>query len=415
MVFFLWRGKNRKQIKSPTSEIPSMWKQNLAILLLTVVFGWSLFIVIYGSQFTLQSNLDLHYQDQENLDIFENLDDRDEFLKREELSKWGMKRKIKILCFVSTAFPENSYRVDTIQNTWGSSCDLLIWAVNNPKAINWKPKVGENLFVNVSFRIDPVTKETISLWEKIYKTFAELYRNHLDRADYFVKLDDDSFLFGDNLRDYLQYYDSRIPRWFGHSIPYKWQDTNIVFNTGSGYVLSREALKRVGPTLASLTPDNPGAPGDFCRDQQARAEEVILAACLRRFGIVPENTLDEKGRERFLFSPAGEYESYPRDETSWVWQFKSKRVGSGENCCTERLIVAHGYKDPGEMKEMERLQKLAEGQKKLHPPPPPPKPELFLYDEDSIPFKVDKWRNRIPAQPYEEPHFTGYAKSPNKN
>jgi hypothetical protein len=379
-------------------------------IVMASIFAWALYIIIYSAQFTTPMMMPGDFE-VDDFAVLENMNftARDEYLKSKELESWGIKRPVKILCFVSTAYPDQAFRVETIMETWAPTCDILLWAVNNPKAINWKPKIGQVLFVNVSHRIDPLTKESISLWEKIYKTFTELYRNYLEKADFFVKLDDDSFLFGDNLRDFLQYYDSRIPRWFGHSIPYKWADSNIIFNTGSGYVLSREALKRVGPTLAKLTPEKPGSPGDFCRDQQARAEEVILAACLRRFGIVPENTLDEKGRERFLFSEAGHYENYPRDESGWVWQYKSRRVGSGKDCCSDRLIVAHGYKNPENMDEMRRLQRLADEQKKYWPPAPiPPKPELFLYDEDTIPFKVDKWRNRIPANPHEEPHFTGY-------
>lgn len=58
---------------------------------------------------------------------------------------------------------------------------------------------------------------------------------------------------------------------------------------GGGYVLSHEALHRIGKQLiANFT---------FCPN--SGIEDVEVAACLRQLGVYPENSTDDKGRERF--------------------------------------------------------------------------------------------------------------------
>lgn len=57
---------------------------------------------------------------------------------------------------------------------------------------------------------------------------------------------------------------------------------------GGGYLMSREALKRLGSTLANDY--------KFCKN--SGTEDVDVGKCLRKLGVYPNSSLDELGRER---------------------------------------------------------------------------------------------------------------------
>ena len=58
---------------------------------------------------------------------------------------------------------------------------------------------------------------------------------------------------------------------------------------GAGYVLSNEAIKRIGVELVSNF--------SFCKDSSR--EDVDVAGCLRKVKVYPEKSIDDEGAERF--------------------------------------------------------------------------------------------------------------------
>lgn len=70
-------------------------------------------------------------------------------------------------------------------------------------------------------------------------------RYYLNDADYFVKADIDSFVVVENLRAYLSFYSPDEPHYLGHTLMHEWVRFNLCFNSGVGYVLSRETLRRL--------------------------------------------------------------------------------------------------------------------------------------------------------------------------
>jgi glycoprotein-N-acetylgalactosamine 3-beta-galactosyltransferase len=57
---------------------------------------------------------------------------------------------------------------------------------------------------------------------------------------------------------------------------------------GGGYLISREALKRLGSTLTNDY--------EFCGN--SGFEDIDVGHCLRTLGVYPNSSLDELGRER---------------------------------------------------------------------------------------------------------------------
>jgi glycoprotein-N-acetylgalactosamine 3-beta-galactosyltransferase len=84
----------------------------------------------------------------------------------------------------------------------------------------------------------------------MFYTLKYLYeQQRVDPYDFYLKADDDSFIFVDNLREFLRNENSSEPATFGY-------DFKVIvpkgYHSGGGsYVLTNEALKRIGGLLSS--------------------------------------------------------------------------------------------------------------------------------------------------------------------
>eukprot|EP00056_Hartaetosiga_gracilis_P016434 m.5023 g.5023 ORF g.5023 m.5023 type:complete len:1351 (-) comp4099_c0_seq2:162-4214(-) len=96
---------------------------------------------------------------------------------------------------------------------------------------------------------------------KVKNMFEYIYEHYIDDYDFFVKADDDTFINMDRLRKSLSVFNPEIPVYLGKPFSSKtrgvagpnamWDDfTTVAFcHGGSGYVLSRELLRLVGPYI----------------------------------------------------------------------------------------------------------------------------------------------------------------------
>ena len=89
-----------------------------------------------------------------------------------------------------------------------------------------------------------VTKESRDiLWGKTKKSFQYVWEHHREDADWFMKADDDTYVVVENLKAMLKDVDPKAPVFYGAR--YDWQGFKDGYMSGgSGYVLSKEALRR---------------------------------------------------------------------------------------------------------------------------------------------------------------------------
>ena len=67
------------------------------------------------------------------------------------------------------------------------------------------------------------------MWPKTQKAFKYIWEHHRDDADWFFRADDDSYVFTDNLRTFLQRHDPRQPHYLGCAFEY---NPEVVVNLG---------------------------------------------------------------------------------------------------------------------------------------------------------------------------------------
>ncbi|CAH1787052.1 unnamed protein product [Owenia fusiformis] len=231
----------------------------------------------------------------------------------------------RILCWVMTSPSDLEKRTRHVQNTWARHCDIDLYmsSVENKSF----PTIGLN-----------VTEGRNHIAMKSKASWTYVYERYINKAEYFVKLDPDSFLVVENLKFYLSKFSPDEPRFFGHLF-YRGGNKSFEYMSGGpGVVLSRESVKllvTVGfKKYPNCMPDGQG-------------EDWKSALCLRLAGGIPMNTTDDKGRDQFLvFSPHTHlFGRYP----AWYLQYDlNKGRIKGVDCCSEYPIAYH-YVSPQDM------------------------------------------------------------------
>lgn len=131
-----------------------------------------------------------------------------------------------------------------------------------------------------------------ALPKKVKHMWAHLYEHFLDEYDWFMKLDDDTFVHKERLLKTLSVFDPTVPLLLGKSYVTRpssgavtgpgamWKDVDsLTFcHGGAGYIMSRELLRRVGPHLLEST------------TVTALEDAAIAAACFEVTGARCMNT-----------------------------------------------------------------------------------------------------------------------------
>lgn len=146
-------------------------------------------------------------------------------------------QEVRILCMVLTTAKNHRTRAIHIKRTWGQRCNKLIFVSNRPD------KSLDSISLNVTVDNPSMT------WGKIKRAFQYVYQHHRDDADWFLKIDDDSYVIVENLRFLLNAYSTNDPIYFG----YKMNRPDMVkhgYFSGAGYALSKNALNRFSDALS---------------------------------------------------------------------------------------------------------------------------------------------------------------------
>lgn len=309
----------------------------------------------------------------------------------------------RITCLVPTVWPKQIKLLKSLAATWGALCDHLYFVIsadNNPPATI---EGVETIIVKMK-RSGSGDVGQRNIWEKMWRLWYLLGTSEklLAEAEWFAKIDDDSFLSVTNFKGFSRYLDPEEAYYIGHTVPWRWSKHNIVFNSGTCYALSRAVIKRVVPIFHDFPKfQAPRAPLQ-CVDREGAGEDPAMSVCLRSIGINPLNTLDENLRNRFLIFRDTDHELMWRDtsreEATWYWKYRPKYMGLG--CCSEYLISAHNFKLRGNdyHKEFLRLNRTYNSAKNWDDIPLPPRPRWFLYNDVSVDFKFDEFRNALPPR-----------------
>lgn len=110
--------------------------------------------------------------------------------------------------------------------------------------------------------------------------------SYLDKADWFLKADDDTYVIVENLRLLLSRFSPDKPVYLGRR--FRRFVHQGYMSGGAGYVLSRESVRRYVRALHHGT----------CT-QSTSAEDLLLGFCLQKLGVPAGDSRDHQHRETF--------------------------------------------------------------------------------------------------------------------
>ncbi|CAN8021963.1 unnamed protein product [Ixodes persulcatus] len=115
---------------------------------------------------------------------------------------------------------------------------------------------------------------------------------------------------------------------------------------GAGYVLSREAVRRlVEDGLSNPNKRRSGGGGH---------EDVEIGKCLEKVGVKAGDSRDLQGRGRYFPLFPEFHLVYKKSKNFWYWKYIYYPSKEGLECCSDTVILFH-YISPGMMYLMEYL------------------------------------------------------------
>ncbi|XP_005092719.1 glycoprotein-N-acetylgalactosamine 3-beta-galactosyltransferase 1 [Aplysia californica] len=243
-----------------------------------------------------------------------------------------LERQVRVLCWVMTNPKNHQTKARHVKATWGQRCNVLLFMSSKKNgelpAIALKVQEGRN-----------------HLWAKTKEGFKYVYEHHFNDADWFMKLDDDSYMIVENLRYFLRDKNPNEPLYYGRR--FKKMVEKGYMSGGAGYVLSKEALRRF--VTRGLGEEQ------HCRKDDGGAEDVEVGKCLSKVGVYAQDTRDELGRERFHpFIPEHHLIPDILPKTMWYWSYNYYPTKQGQECCSDYAITFH-YVPPNMMYVLEYL------------------------------------------------------------
>lgn len=259
-------------------------------------------------------------------------DHNEDFHRDEDAVAQDLARRVRVLCWVMTGPKNHASKARHVAATWGRRCNVLLFM--SSKKDSGLPVVALD-----------VPEGRNNLWAKTRAAYKYVYEHHLNDADWFLKADDDTYVVVENLRYMLSTHDGNEPVYFGCRFkPFMRQG---YMSGGAGYVLSREAVRRlVVEGLPNRT---------RCRQDNGGAEDVEMGKCLEKTGVRAGDSRDSLGRGRFFpFVPEHHLVPNHVPKDFWYWKYVYYPAREGLNCCSDTAVSFH-YISPNMMYVMEYL------------------------------------------------------------
>lgn len=247
----------------------------------------------------------------------------------------------------------NRVRYDEIMAAWGNRCDQIrffVDPVNNATEQATLPaNVVEMHSLNRTYGSTLCGPEgnvvpCKHIWEKVWRMWVWVATNEIQLGDWFVKLDDDSFLFAENLQRFV-----RLKGWYPDEIHYfgnKCSHRHVPIVLGAAVMFSK-ALLAVAKSVWLAMPYEDSFQTDTCADVNGMTEELTTAVCLfDRLKIAPEPAVWHN-REMILPKGLMHHLWSTRKESDWYWQNRDPATLDGGSCCSGFPLVFHNMKAPG--------------------------------------------------------------------
>ncbi|CAF1090432.1 unnamed protein product [Brachionus calyciflorus] len=263
------------------------------------------------------------------IDLFQNSSNQPELKNVSNLPR--------VFCILLTSEKNLNTKAKSIYEIWANQCDnfkfislipdeLLTHNSSNNTSNSTYLQLDKN-YVNSWLQPPGLKEDTYDkLTTKVYLAYKHIYQLYPD-YDWYLKSDDDTFIFVDNLKKFLNDKKPLSPVTYGYD--FKVIVDGGYHSGGGGYLLSNEAFRRIGSKLNE----------DFTFCPNSGTEDVDVAKCLRKLDVYLNKSIDEQGRERFHpLNIDGHYYGHFPD---WMFSYAANPLKKGVECCSDSSISFH--------------------------------------------------------------------------
>ena len=247
----------------------------------------------------------------------------------------------KVLCVIYTYSKHHSTAGKAASETWLPRCDgALILSDESDETVGavGVPHEGPEEYDNI--------------WQKTRANWRYVYEYYRDDFDYFHFGGDDLFVLVSNLKAYLASppvkarNDRGEPLFLGRLFKQNGNEKNLFNSGGSGYTFNRQSLALLYDSF-----DEP-----FCRPHlHGFFEDVMVAECFRNgpARLLPADTRDATGAERFHPFTPGQHLSYRKTPNDWYTKYSFDLI-EGEKYFSRQSTAFH-YVKPDLMVHMDAI------------------------------------------------------------
>ncbi len=196
----------------------------------------------------------------------------------------------KIFCIILTTPKKLESHSKIVYSTWAKKCDnhsFISLIPNEPVQFFKRKEIKYQNSFNLLKPQGFVYENYDGLTDKVLKTIEDVFQNHPEYG-WYLKADDDTFIFVDNLRLFVRDKKSRAPITFGYDFKNLYGVEKGYHSGGAGYLLSNRAVEKLSSHLKK---------GKRC--YSSGVEDLNLARCFRKLKVFPQKSIDNEGRERF--------------------------------------------------------------------------------------------------------------------
>lgn len=174
-------------------------------------------------------------------------------------------------------------------------------------------------------------EEYNNIWQKVRSMWSYIYDHYYEKYDWFHIGGDDLYLIVENLRYYVESEEiktaanggiylptgieaEQVPLFLGRRFAYQ-GDMNEIFNSGgSGYTMNKAALK----LLVVDGFEN------YFQHLKTFSEDTMVARVFKKYNVVPYETKDRNGGERYMPFLPGHHYGYrlpTSSDTDWYAKY----------------------------------------------------------------------------------------------
>eukprot|EP00040_Diaphanoeca_grandis_P007681 m.41862 g.41862 ORF g.41862 m.41862 type:complete len:812 (+) comp18935_c0_seq1:266-2701(+) len=246
-------------------------------------------------------------------------------------------------------------KYNEIMASYGSRCDVIRFFVdpvnNETEAATLPDNVIEMKSLNRTYgctlcgpaaNLEPCKH----IWEKVWRMWVWVAEHESHMAEWFVKLDDDSFLFPENVLYYARVsgLNHNELHYFGNEANHR--HTPIIL--GAAVIFSRELLLRSRPIWEAM-PYEDSFQTNTCADVHGSTEELTTAVCLKQLNVKAHGATLQGRETVMVMGPLGHL--WSRRGDNWYWARRDVSTQDGPQCCSAHPIAFHHMKRAGSLKE----------------------------------------------------------------